>query len=245
MSVFNTKKDVKLFLCQKSVEDMKPFQLCKSEPGRIVVKCTKKPCAFKMVFHGNDRGVFIVIEQQQHNCSSELPTIKRVWIRQIAGEMKGQKVTSYGLKEHIKDKFGVDVDLTLIKNALADGKRTGDDNRAFGFVSSFLDSLAKLNEGTTTCLISKEWVFQRAFLCHGMCVRAFEHTTKIVGLDACHIKAWYGGVLLVMTVLDGNGQIFPVALGIAESENPGTWSWFLWLVQWVHHNSAKAQFRQL
>ena len=95
--------------------------------------------------------------------------------------------------------------------------------------------LAKENEGTTTGLISIEGVFQRAFLCPGMCARAFERTTKIVGLDACHIKTRYGGALLVTTVLDGNGQIFPVAVGIAESENTATWSWFLWLVQSALH----------
>ena len=63
-----------------------------------------------------------------------------------------------------------------------------------------------------------------------MCVRAFYHTPKIVGLNACHIKARYGGVLLVMTVLDGNGSIFPAALGVAESEKTATWTWFLRLV---------------
>ena len=64
-----------------------------------------------------------------------------------------------------------------------------------------------------------------------MCVRAFPHTTRVIGLDDCHIKARYGGALLVMTVLDGNGNVFPAAIGIAESENCETWFWFLALVQ--------------
>ena len=34
-----------------------------------------------------------------------------------------------------------------------------------------------------------------------------------------------------MTVLDGNGNVFPAALGIAESENVETWFWFLALVK--------------
>ena len=70
-----------------------------------------------------------------------------------------------------------------------------------------------------------------AFLALGMCVRAFPHTTRVVGLDACHIKARYGGALIVMTELDGKGNVFPAALGIAESENVETWFWFLALVQ--------------
>ena len=33
-----------------------------------------------------------------------------------------------------------------------------------------------------------------------------------------------------MTVLDGNGQIFPLAVAVAEGENEDSWMWFLALV---------------
>ena len=147
-----------------------------------------------------------------------------------------RKVTPTTLKDFIKKKHRVDVDLILVRNALAESKKLiEEDHTPFGMVSSFLDALARINEGTSTSIISKDGVFQRAFLCPGACVDAFCHTPKIVGLDACHIKAAYGGSLLVMTALDGNGSIFPVAVGVAESENTATWSWFLWLAQAALH----------
>ena len=59
----------------------------------------------------------------------------------------------------------------------------------------------------------------------------FFNSTKVCGLDAVHIKARYGGVLLVLTVLDGDGHVFPVAIGIAEGENKETWGWFVALVK--------------
>ena len=34
-----------------------------------------------------------------------------------------------------------------------------------------------------------------------------------------------------MTILDGNGQVFPGAVGVAESENVETWTWFLTIVR--------------
>ena len=64
-----------------------------------------------------------------------------------------------------------------------------------------------------------------------MCVHAFRLSTNGVGLDGCHVKAKYGGVILVATVLDGNGNVFPAAIGIAESENEHTWSWFLFTLR--------------
>ena len=45
------------------------------------------------------------------------------------------------------------------------------------------------------------------------------------------MKAYDGGVLLVLTILDGNGQVFPGAVAIAESENSETWAWFLSIVK--------------
>ena len=132
--------------------------------------------------------------------------------------------------------FRISVDKKMVKNALADVKRTRPaDNQAFGFISSFLCCLAETNEGTTTSLMSENGVFQRAFLCPAICRNAFAHTAKISGLDACHIKAHYGGSLLVMTALDGNGQIFPIALGVAESENTATWTWFISLLKTALH----------
>ena len=51
-----------------------------------------------------------------------------------------------------------------------------------------------------------------------------------MALDGCHIKAKCGGVILAATILDGNGSVFPAAVGIAESENEATWMWFLRLL---------------
>ena len=73
--------------------------------------------------------------------------------------------------------------------------------------------------------------FQRPFLAPRLCIKTFTHTPHVVGLDACHIKAGYGGALLVLTVLDVNGQVFPGALAVTESENVETWRWFLALIR--------------
>ena len=84
-------------------------------------------------------------------------------------------------------------------------------------------------------MVTENGIDLRAFLCPGVCRNAFLNTTQISGLDACHVKARYGWSLLVMTALDGNGQIFPVALGVAESENTATWTWFIALVKTALH----------
>ncbi|KAL2932594.1 NAD kinase [Bienertia sinuspersici] len=48
----------------------------------------------------------------------------------------------------------------------------------------------------------------------------------LVGVDGCHLKGNYGGILLSAVSLDGNNEIFPVAVAVVDSENKTSWSWF-------------------
>ena len=124
MAVFANKTEVKLFVCQKSVDQSKPFRLMKSEPGRYVVRCTKKTCVFKLVFVGNGEGVFSLVEESEHSCRAALPTIKRIWICQKALELgREQKVTPQRLKRYIKREYQVDAEEILIRNSLACSKK--------------------------------------------------------------------------------------------------------------------------
>ena len=116
MSVFPSKKAAKLFVCQASVDQKKPFVLDKSEPGRIVVTCPKQSCNFKMVFRGNQEGVYVLVEDRKHACISALPTIKRVWIRQLANYLRrDRKVTPAVLKEYIETTYDLSIDVNILK----------------------------------------------------------------------------------------------------------------------------------
>ena len=234
MSVFHSKDEVKRFVQEKSVTEKKPFKIHKTEPKRFVVKCPNDGCPFKLFFSGNDGGVFELVEETKHACQSNIPTIKRGWVRDRVQEKLNAtpKVTPGELEVAIKRDCHVTVKRKMVTNALADVRRARSaEGDSFGLTASFLDALKEKNAGTTTSLVSIDGVFVRAFLCPGMCSRAFRHTTKIVGLDACHIKTQYGGTMLVLSVLDGNGSVFPAAVGVAETESAATWSWFLNIVK--------------
>ena len=143
-----------------------------------------------MLFKGNLDGVFQLVEQRQHNCQALQPTIKRAWVRDKVKAMilESPRIKPKQIKDDVLTRFNVDVNKKMMKNALADVKRTRPEERqAFGFISSFLSSLAERNEGTTTGVMSENGIFLRAFICPGVCRNAFLNTTKISGLDACHI----------------------------------------------------------
>ncbi|KAK0607327.1 hypothetical protein LWI29_013389 [Acer saccharum] len=51
--------------------------------------------------------------------------------------------------------------------------------------------------------------------------------SPVICVDATHLKARTRGVLLVAVCKDGNGMIYPLAFGFANSECIKSWTWFL------------------
>ena len=161
-------------------------------------------------------------------------TVKKIWVNERVKDVlrDGKRHTPSELIDLLYNVHGVSVGAVMMNHSIVDIKNfMWQEGTSFGHVRSNLDALRTNNDGTDTCLVVEDGVFKRAFVALGMCFRAFAISTRVVGLDACHIKAKYGGVLLVMTVLDGDGSVFPAALAIAESENVHTWTWFLGQVQ--------------
>ncbi|KAK9225782.1 hypothetical protein WN943_010827 [Citrus x changshan-huyou] len=48
-----------------------------------------------------------------------------------------------------------------------------------------------------------------------------------IGIDGCHLKGPYKGVMLSAVALDANTGIFPVAVCVCSVESTSTWTWFL------------------
>jgi hypothetical protein len=51
-----------------------------------------------------------------------------------------------------------------------------------------------------------------------------------IGVDGCHLKTRYGGILLIAVGRDANDQYYPLAFGVVEVENKESWRWFLTLL---------------
>ncbi|XP_012437939.1 uncharacterized protein LOC105764033 [Gossypium raimondii] len=53
---------------------------------------------------------------------------------------------------------------------------------------------------------------------------------RIVGLNGCFLKGYYGGYLLAAVGIDANNGIYHLAYAVVESENQASWLWFLELL---------------
>lgn len=67
--------------------------------------------------------------------------------------------------------------------------------------------------------------FQRIFLCFGGQKKGFLNGCRpFIGVDNCHFKGKYKGILLSAVSVDTNSRVFPLAYAVMKIEN--FWIWF-------------------
>ncbi|XP_052485119.1 uncharacterized protein LOC128040413 [Gossypium raimondii] len=127
---------------------------------------------------------------------------------------KNRNVTSAWIGEHYKEKFIVDPDYSL-KSLQQDVKRD-----LCCIVSLTKCRRAKLRaleliEGAHKAQYEKIYEY---FL--ESCKDGYRaNCRRIVGLDRCFLKGYYGGYLLTAVGIDANNGIYPLAYAAVESEN--------------------------
>lgn len=67
-------------------------------------------------------------------------------------------------------------------------------------------------------------VFRRLFLSfHGSIVGFAVGLRPLLRFYRCHLKGHYGGILLFLIRIDAKFQIYPLTIGIVETENKDKW----------------------
>ncbi|XP_056688620.1 uncharacterized protein [Spinacia oleracea] len=64
----------------------------------------------------------------------------------------------------------------------------------------------------------------------------------LIGVDGCHLKGNYGGILLSAIALDNNNEIFPLAFAIVSVEDKETWSFFFWRLYNILKDSNRSDW---
>ncbi|XP_074370703.1 uncharacterized protein LOC141711897 [Apium graveolens] len=74
--------------------------------------------------------------------------------------------------------------------------------------------------------------FKRFYVCLEPLKEGFgEGCRPLIGLDGCHLRGPFGGILLTAVATDPNDGIYPVAWAQVEAENNDSWDWFLSLLK--------------
>jgi hypothetical protein len=94
----------------------------------------------------------------------------------------------------------------------------------YSLASSYL---SMFEEGRNSIVQQSEGRFHRLFMYPEACQKALQWCTPILALDDCHLKAAYGGVLLLIAASDSLRNILLLAFVVVSVENGDNWRWFL------------------
>ncbi|KAH9623644.1 hypothetical protein KSS87_021988 [Heliosperma pusillum] len=109
----------------------------------------------------------------------------------------------------------------------------GNGKDQYGKVWDYAASLRKYNSGSTAFVVCDNIerpppIFRRIYICLAACKEGFTKGCRpLLGVDGCHLKGPYPGMILVAVGKDENNNIFPVAWAVVEVENTDSWRWFL------------------
>ncbi|KAM0842513.1 hypothetical protein ACQ4PT_058322 [Festuca glaucescens] len=104
----------------------------------------------------------------------------------------------------------------------------GDELAQYNLLWDFAAEIRRSNPGSTMFVNAKDGLFENCYMSLDACKRGFLSGCRpVIGIDGCHIKNRFGGVMLAAVGVDPNDCIFPVAIAIVEVEDTNTWKWFL------------------
>ncbi|KAI3707878.1 hypothetical protein L2E82_36777 [Cichorium intybus] len=214
----------------------------KSDLTRLTACCEDKNCEWRIHASLTQDGVTFEVKKfvethsctQSNKCGNKHAT--QGWIAKvISDKLKSDgDVSPTDLKKWLMQNYNVDVPYMRVfrgkEQAYTDMYGKWDDS--YENIFDFKQELEERNPGSVVEIDlqteGEKKHFLHFFISLTACSKGFLAGCRpYIGLDACHLKGKFNGVLAAAISIDGNHGMFPVAYGVLESENTNSWTWFL------------------
>ncbi|XP_065864727.1 uncharacterized protein [Euphorbia lathyris] len=217
----------------------------KNDLKRVTAKCSNVTCKWRI--HASvllDNRTFMIKKLNDvHSCVQALgnknPHARTKWIaHKLKVLLQGDSSVMYkSMQATLENDWGIQAPLWQLYKArnmarCFDAKVHAE---SFKKLRTWITGIQRSNPGTCFQLeyqprdnLDHPPQFKRIFVCFkGMKQGFLEGCRPFIGLDGCHLKGPYGGVLLAAVSMDGNKGIYPLAIGIVEVECYSSWIFFL------------------
>ncbi|XP_022863741.1 uncharacterized protein LOC111383814 [Olea europaea var. sylvestris] len=98
----------------------------------------------------------------------------------------------------------------------------------FGLLRRYAAEVYRTNPRSSVFITLNEQVFKGIYICFSACKAGFrDGCRKVIGVDGCHLRGCFGGIMLTAVGQDANNCIYPVAYAVVEKENTEVWRWFM------------------
>ncbi|KAL5553628.1 hypothetical protein UlMin_041029 [Ulmus minor] len=142
--------------------------------------------------------------------------------------------------DDMKQKFGVEVSYSVAwkgHECVYENLRLGTPEQSYKLLPAYLHMLMQTNPGSVVNLeVTDGNKFQYLFIAFAASIQGFPYCRPVISTNATHLKGKYIGVLFTTVFHDANQHIFPLAIGVGDSENDAAWTWFLKRVKDVHRS---------
>ncbi|KAK3222145.1 hypothetical protein Dsin_009170 [Dipteronia sinensis] len=197
------------------------FKKIKNDKNRLTWACFAENCPWRL--HASIIGDEITMQvktyNNDHNCH-RIYKSKEARSKWIASKfevlVKNNPSIQCGvISDLLRDQFNVSVDPQRLDKAKKGALEVllKDHTECFSYLRGYALMVQQCNPGSAAYIHLQidTTIFQRPF----------------IGIDGCHLKGPYGGVLLSAVALDTNSGLYHLAYCICEGETLLSWSWFL------------------
>ncbi|KAL7177397.1 hypothetical protein ACSBR2_030704 [Camellia fascicularis] len=229
----------------------------KNEKSRVTAYYATEGCPWRIHVSPLPDGITYKIKTlvPQHTCSRLNQNTKATsdWIaKKLAGSFKENPDMGLDtMQGKLNKMYGIDalkMQLYRAKNICRD-EVEGNHGSQYMLLPTYVAEIKKTNLGSFVKInydnppkpisedeptpkkestISSNPVFKRIFISfEAMKIGFVNGCRRFIGVDGCHLKGPYGGVLISAVGLDGNNGLFPLEVGVVECECKESLTFFL------------------
>jgi len=242
---FSSLKQFKSAILEHNVLNGNEVKFKKNDARRCRVICKQKEkCKYLVLCSRVVRTTTFKIKTllPKHTCGWAFwnKNANAEWVaKEVFDRMKNNKMQINDVVDDINQRFSVEIPGTGAFKArkLAVQLVEGDSSKQYSLLWSYSAELRRASNGNN-CMLDIETPglilqprFGRYYICFDGCKKAINNACRpFIGLDGCHLKNQYGGILLIVVGIDPNDQYLPLAFGVVETESKDSWSWFMTLL---------------
>ncbi|CAN6237404.1 unnamed protein product [Urochloa humidicola] len=235
--VFEGPKEFRDALHRYAIAHRFHYRFIKNDSSRVTAECTDEGCAWRIHASKSHAKEFAIKKVfGTHTCESE--TIK-------SHRLASQKWVASVIKEKIRDspnyrprdiandlqrEYGLSLNYSQAwrGKAIAQKELYSSHEEACNQLPWFCQRIVETNPGSVATLEALEDSKFRFFVAFNASLRGFEHGCRpLLFLDLISVRSNKHWKLLAATSVDGEGDIFPVALSVVDDESEENWHWFL------------------
>lgn len=248
---FNDFRQFNAILKDYCIQEGFELKKIKYERARATFTCKAEECPWRI--HASlapDKLSFMIKTYNDHHTCTQVRSnslATPTWLAQhlLESFKIHPDMDIKAMRAEIKLRFGLDIDNRRLWKARAKARilNEGDYVESFKMLRDYAMMVLQTNPNSMA-IVNSELEgnyedpnvepprFKRIFICFDGVRQGFlQGCRPFFGLDGCHLKGPYKGILLAAVGLDANLQLYPIAYAIVETKNKETWEWFVTLLK--------------